>query len=84
MSSLLAKFSCFGMTLMEGSDLNFYISFLKNQLKAVGNEYINTTARCLQMMLRIDEYRHAFLGMDGIARFLNFCFFSFMMIGKTV
>ncbi|VDO43274.1 unnamed protein product, partial [Onchocerca flexuosa] len=52
MSSVLAKFACFGTTLMEGSDLNFYISFLKDQLKSPGNEYINTTARCLQMILR--------------------------------
>lgn len=68
MSSILAKFACFGTTLMEGSDLNFYISFLKDQLRSPGNEYINTTARCLQMMLRIDEYRHAFVAMDGITR----------------
>lgn len=56
---------------MEGSDLNFYISFLKDQLRSPGNEYINTTARCLQMMLRIDEYRHAFVAMDGITSILS-------------
>ncbi|VIO89963.1 Uncharacterized protein BM_BM5791 [Brugia malayi] len=77
MSSVLAKFACFGMTLMEGSDLNFYISFLKDQLKTPRNEYINTTARCLQMMLRIDEYRHTFLAMDGIASILS------VLSGKT-
>ncbi|EFO25176.2 vacuolar h ATPase 15 [Loa loa] len=77
MSSVLAKFACSGMTLMEGSDLNFYISFLKDQLKSAGNEYINTTARCLQMMLRIDEYRHAFLAMDGIKSILS------VLSGKT-
>ncbi|EJW85443.1 V-type proton ATPase subunit H [Wuchereria bancrofti] len=77
MSSVLAKFACFGTTLMEGSDLNFYISFLKDQLKAPRNEYINTTARCLQMMLRIDEYRHTFLAMDGIASILS------VLSGKT-
>ncbi|PIO56877.1 v-ATPase subunit H, partial [Teladorsagia circumcincta] len=30
------------------------------------NEYMNTTARCLQMMLRIDQYRHAFVEAEGI------------------
>ncbi|MCP9265102.1 V-type proton ATPase subunit H [Dirofilaria immitis] len=77
MSSVLAKFACFGTTFMEGSDLNFYISFLKDQLKSTGNEYINTTARCLQMMLRIDEYRHAFLMLDGIKSILS------VLSGKT-
>uniref|UniRef100_A0A183DPC3 V-ATPase_H_C domain-containing protein n=1 Tax=Gongylonema pulchrum TaxID=637853 RepID=A0A183DPC3_9BILA len=62
MSSVLAKFACFGSTLMEGADLNFYISFLKNQLRTPGNEYINTTARCLQMMLRIDDILSALIG----------------------
>lgn len=67
MSSIIAKLACFGSTLMEGSELNYYFSFLKDQLRsATSNEYMNTTARCLQMMLRIDEYRHAFVAADGI------------------
>ncbi|KJH52098.1 v-ATPase subunit H [Dictyocaulus viviparus] len=37
-------------------------NFIVNQ----ANEYMNTTARCLQMMLRIDPYRHAFMEADGI------------------
>uniref|UniRef100_A0A0M3HXI0 V-type proton ATPase subunit H n=2 Tax=Ascaris TaxID=6251 RepID=A0A0M3HXI0_ASCLU len=71
MSSVIAKLACFGKTLMEGADLSYYFSFLKEQLKASGNEYINTTARCLQMMLRIDEYRHAFIAIDGITSILS-------------
>ncbi|VDK21597.1 unnamed protein product [Anisakis simplex] len=67
MSSVIAKLACFGTTLMEGSDLSYYFTFLKEQLKLSSNDYINTTARCLQMMLRIDEYRHAFVAIDGIA-----------------
>ncbi|EYC09284.1 hypothetical protein Y032_0061g3257 [Ancylostoma ceylanicum] len=67
MSSVIAKLACFGSTLMEGSELNYYFSFLKDQLKSSGtNEYMNTTARCLQMMLRIDPYRHAFTEAEGI------------------
>ncbi len=31
-----------------------------------GNEYVQTSARCLQMMLRIDEYRYSFVNIDGI------------------
>ena len=30
------------------------------------NEYLQTVVRCLQMMLRIDVYRNAFLKVDGI------------------
>lgn len=31
------------------------------------NEYIQSVARCLQMMLRVDEYRFAFVVVDGIS-----------------
>ncbi|XP_037024405.1 V-type proton ATPase subunit H isoform X1 [Bradysia coprophila] len=31
------------------------------------NEYIQSVARCLQMMLRVDEYRLAFVSVDGIS-----------------
>lgn len=51
---------------MDGSDLHFYLTWLRDQLKISGNEYLQTTARCLQMMLRVDEYRTAFVAVDGI------------------
>ena len=35
-----------------------------------GNEYLQTVARCLQMMLRIDEYRLAFVEVDGISTYV--------------
>lgn len=35
------------------------------------NEYMQSVARCLQMMLRIDEYRFAFVSVDGISTILN-------------
>uniref|UniRef100_A0A8R1DX72 V-type proton ATPase subunit H n=1 Tax=Caenorhabditis japonica TaxID=281687 RepID=A0A8R1DX72_CAEJA len=67
MSSIIAKLACFGTTRMEGQDLQYYFSFLKEQLKnSATNEYMNTTARCLQMMLRHDEYRHEFVDNDGV------------------
>ena len=31
------------------------------------NEYLQSVARCLQMMLRLDTYRVAFAQLDGIA-----------------
>lgn len=35
------------------------------------NEYINTSARCLQMMLRHEEYRREFVKHDGIASIMS-------------
>ncbi|KAM7354593.1 V-type proton ATPase subunit VhaSFD isoform 1-T1 [Cochliomyia hominivorax] len=35
------------------------------------NEYIQSVARCLQMMLRIDEYRFAFVSVDGISTLIR-------------
>ncbi|CAL2049511.1 CBN-VHA-15 protein [Caenorhabditis brenneri] len=72
MSSIIAKLACFGTTRMEGQDLQYYFSFLKEQLKnATTNDYMNTTARCLQMMLRHDEYRHEFVDSDGVQTLVN-------------
>ncbi|VDD90676.1 unnamed protein product [Enterobius vermicularis] len=71
MSSVMAKLACFGSVLMGGKELNYYFKFLKDQLKSSNNEYINTTARCLQMMMRIDAYRYAFVANDGITSILS-------------
>jgi V-type H+-transporting ATPase subunit H len=71
MSSVFAKLACSGSTLMEGSDLQYYLNFLKDEFKSQNNEYINTSARCLQMMLRIDEYREEFIRGDGIANIMS-------------
>ncbi|XP_037909586.1 V-type proton ATPase subunit H isoform X1 [Hermetia illucens] len=35
------------------------------------NEYIQSVARCLQMMLRVDEYRLAFVSVDGISTIID-------------
>ncbi|XP_055859324.1 V-type proton ATPase subunit H isoform X1 [Episyrphus balteatus] len=35
------------------------------------NEYIQSVGRCLQMMLRIDEYRFAFVSVDGISTLIS-------------
>lgn len=56
---------------MDGSDLHFYLTWLKDQLKVAENEYIQSVGRCLQMMLRIDEYRFAFVSIDGISTLVS-------------
>ncbi|XP_011636789.1 V-type proton ATPase subunit H isoform X2 [Pogonomyrmex barbatus] len=100
-SRIIAKLACWSHDLMEKTDLQFYLTWLKDQLKlsdhtdlhagleqdtAVeqgkeanelheflnpNNEYIQSVARCLQMMLRIDEYRFAFVSVDGISTLLS-------------
>ncbi|XP_055916028.1 V-type proton ATPase subunit H isoform X1 [Eupeodes corollae] len=49
---------------------------LSNSSTAAGsaipsNEYIQSVGRCLQMMLRIDEYRFAFVSVDGISTLIS-------------
>ncbi|XP_073961845.1 V-type proton ATPase subunit VhaSFD isoform X4 [Choristoneura fumiferana] len=68
---IIAKLACWFPVLMEKSDLHFYLSWLKDQLKSNNNDYIQSVARCLQMMLRVDEYRFAFLTVDGISTLLS-------------
>lgn len=68
---VIAKMACWSRELMKGSDLQFYLTWLKDQLRAPGNEYIQSVVRCLQMMLRIDEYRQAFVHLDGISTLVS-------------
>ncbi|XP_053961374.1 V-type proton ATPase subunit H isoform X1 [Anastrepha ludens] len=43
----------------------------ENRVPIPTNEYIQSVARCLQMMLRIDEYRFAFVSVDGISTLIS-------------
>jgi len=63
---VIAKIACWSKQSMDGSDLNFYLTWLKDQLKTPNNEYMQSVARCLQMMLRLDVYRIAFAKLDGV------------------
>ncbi|XP_074656304.1 V-type proton ATPase subunit H-like [Tubulanus polymorphus] len=63
---IIAKIACWGKDPMEGSDLIYYLTWLKDQMRIPNNEYLQTVARCLQMMLRIDVYRQAFIDVDAI------------------
>lgn len=70
-SRIIAKLACWSRDPMEGSDLTFYLTWLKDQLQMPGNEYVQTTARCLQMMLRDEKYRLVFAGMGGVSVLAN-------------
>lgn len=51
---------------------NIYVFNINPKINIIfffqNNEYIQSVARCLQMMLRIDEYRLAFVAVDGISK----------------
>ncbi|CAH1707240.1 unnamed protein product [Chironomus riparius] len=70
-SRIIAKLACWGQDQMPKSDLNFYLQWLKDQLTLSDNEYIQSVGRCLQMMLRVDEYRFAFVTVDGISTLIS-------------
>lgn len=67
----IPKLACWSREPMDGTDLVFYLTWLKDQLQIPGNEYIQTTARCLQMMLRDEKYRQAFAAMEGVSVLAN-------------
>lgn len=46
-------------------------SYQVKRFSVQNNEYIQSVGRCLQMMLRIDEYRFAFVSVDGISTLLS-------------
>nr|CAG4645453.1 EOG090X044C [Lynceus sp. MCZ IZ 141354] len=69
---IIAKCAAWSTTeYMDGSDLDFFLTWLKEQITASNNEFIQTPARSLQMMLRIEKYREAFAKMDGIPTLIN-------------
>lgn len=70
-SRVVGKLACWGQEQMPKSDLHFYLQWLKDQLTVANNEYIQSVGRCLQMMLRVDEYRFAFVTVDGISTLIS-------------
>ncbi|XP_036374989.1 V-type proton ATPase subunit H isoform X1 [Megalops cyprinoides] len=79
---IIAKLAAWGRELMEGSDLNYYFNWIKTQLSsqklrtsgsetgsvslAESSQYVQCVAGCLQLMLRINEYRFAWVEADGV------------------
>jgi len=68
---IIAKFACYSTDLINQTDLQFYLNWIKEQLLSSNNEYMQSVARCLQMLLRRDEYRTAFISVDGISTLLS-------------
>lgn len=52
---------------MGASDLRFYFGWMRTQFTTSGNEYVQTVAECLQQLLRLNEYREAFMENEGMS-----------------
>lgn len=63
---IIAKLASWGKVLLPDSDLNYFLSWMKNGLASSGNGYHHSVAQCLQLMLRHQVYRQAFFKADGI------------------
>uniref|UniRef100_A0A8C4HZ32 V-type proton ATPase subunit H n=1 Tax=Dicentrarchus labrax TaxID=13489 RepID=A0A8C4HZ32_DICLA len=76
---IIAKLAAWGRDLMEGSDLNYYFNWIKSQLSSqvcklnfglsgleTSSQYVQCVAGCLQLMLRVNEYRFAWVEADGV------------------
>ncbi|KAH0617717.1 hypothetical protein JD844_016219 [Phrynosoma platyrhinos] len=77
---IIAKLAAWGRELMEGSDLNYYFNWIKTQLSSQklrstgsandpgtdSSQYVQCVAGCLQLMLRVNEYRFAWVESDGV------------------
>ncbi|KAK6167423.1 hypothetical protein SNE40_021457 [Patella caerulea] len=70
-SRIIAKIACWSKEAMDKKNLQFYLNWLKEQLSKPGNEYLQTAARCLQMMLRVDQYRNMFVEVEGISAIVS-------------
>jgi len=68
---VISKMACWSPEPMQGQDLQHFLLWLKDQLKMQKNNYVQSVARCLQMMLRIDQYRSAFAAVDGISTIVS-------------
>lgn len=64
---IIAKITCWSSEKMQGPDLTRYLTWLRDQISDPNNKYLQSVTRCLQMMLRIDDYRKSFDAIDGIA-----------------
>jgi len=68
---VISKMACWSTEPMQGQDLQHFLLWLKDQLKMQKNAYVASVARCLQMVLRMDEYRVAFANVDGISTIVS-------------
>ncbi|XP_077966208.1 V-type proton ATPase subunit H-like isoform X2 [Styela clava] len=70
-SRIIAKLACWGRDNMNKKDLTFYLNWIKHQLSSEVTDFTQSILYCLQMMLRIPEYRMAFFQADGVTTLMH-------------
>lgn len=68
---VITKMACWSSEPMQGQDLQHFLLWLKDQLKMSKNNFVQSVARCLQMLLRMEEYRIGFSGVGGIETIIS-------------
>ncbi|XP_077989685.1 V-type proton ATPase subunit H-like [Glandiceps talaboti] len=68
---VISKLACWGREKMGGNDLNFFFSWIRTQLTTPSNEYLQAVAGCLQMILRDNTYREAFMDTEGLSTLVS-------------
>ncbi|XP_060873310.1 V-type proton ATPase subunit H-like [Metopolophium dirhodum] len=70
-AQIIAKFACYSTDLINENYLTSYLNWIKVQLLSANNEYMKSVVRFLQRLLRLHEYRLAFIYVDGISTLLS-------------
>ncbi|XP_076809190.1 V-type proton ATPase subunit H-like isoform X2 [Clavelina lepadiformis] len=80
-SRIISKLACWSKERMSSHDLTYYLNWIKTQLSNENvnmpretmalmasevTDFVQSILSCLQMMLRVKEYREAFFNMDGM------------------
>jgi len=66
-SAIITKMACWSSNGMDDKNLHSYVTWLRDQLRVPNNEYLQSVCRCLQILLRLDPYRNAFVDIDGVS-----------------
>ncbi|XP_035233816.1 V-type proton ATPase subunit H-like [Stegodyphus dumicola] len=69
-SRIISKFITYDESKPSLEDLNYYFSWLNHELQQ-GNIYLQSVARCLQLLLSRDQYRVPFMKLNGIHKIIR-------------
>ncbi|KAL5969487.1 V-type proton ATPase subunit H, partial [Taenia solium] len=65
-SKIITKFACWSTQHIDEKSLNYFFGWLLEKLQQPNNEYLQTVARNLQMLLRVRDYRNTFVTKQGV------------------
>ncbi|VDM18061.1 unnamed protein product [Hydatigera taeniaeformis] len=65
-SKIITKFACWSTQRIDEKSLIYFFDWLLEKLQQPNNEYLQTVARNLQMLLRVRDYRSTFVTKQGV------------------